>query len=254
MPAPPSKAQRIQKVLAAAGYGSRRACEALVLEGHVQVNGQQINELPLLVDPAVDDIRIDGRRYKTARRVYFLLHKPKGVLCTNQDPAGRVRAIDLLPGVKQRVYPVGRLDASSTGLLLMTNDGELAEYLTHPRYGIEKTYEATVAGHISTEMTEKLKTGVWLAEGKTQAARVKILHRGRQHSSLEIKLREGRNRQVRRMLARLGHKILKLKRTRIGRLSIKGLSPGSFRALSRAEIDMLRQYCRRQARKATSKP
>ncbi len=233
--------ERIQKVLAAAGYGSRRACEDLVREGHVQVNGTYVRKLPVLVDPEADDIRIDGRRLKKAKLVYYLLHKPKGVLCTNSDPAGRMRAIDLLRGVRQRVYPVGRLDASSTGLLLMTNDGELADLLTHPRYGIEKTYQATVAGRISTAAIEKFKKGVWLAEAKTQPGRVKVLRRGREDSILEIKIREGRNRHIRRVLARLGHKVLRLKRTRIGRLGMRGLGLGSFRLLTSQEVQALRK-------------
>lgn len=235
------KRERIQKVMAAAGYGSRRACEDMVRAGLVRVNGKVVSELPVLVDTGADDIRIEGRRLKQARLVYYLLHKPKGVLCTNSDPAGRVRAIDLLRGVRQRVYPVGRLDASSTGLLLMTNDGDLAERLTHPRYGVEKTYQATIAGRISGEAMEKMKKGVWLAEAKTQGAKVKALHRGHQESVLEIKLREGRNRHIRRVLARLGHKVLKLKRTRIGGLSIRGLGPGSFRPLTTKEIALLKK-------------
>ena len=235
------KRERIQKVMAAAGYGSRRACEDMVRAGLVRVNGKVVSELPVLVDTGADDIRIEGRRLKRARLVYYLLHKPKGVLCTNSDPAGRVRAIDLLIGVRQRVYPVGRLDASSTGLLLMTNDGDLAERLTHPRYGVEKTYQATIAGRISGEAMEKMKKGVWLAEAKTQGAKVKALHRGHQESVLEIKLREGRNRHIRRVLARLGHKVLKLKRTRIGGLSIRGLGPGSFRPLTTKEIALLKK-------------
>ena len=216
-------------------------------EGHVQVNGTYVRKLPVLVDPAADDIRVDGRRFKKARLVYYLLHKPKGVLCTNSDPAGRMRAVDLLRGVRQRVYPVGRLDASSTGLLLMTNDGELADLLTHPRYGIEKTYQATVAGRISTATIEKLKKGVWLAESKTQPARVTILRRGRENSILEIKIREGRNRHIRRVLARLGHKVVRLKRTRIGRLGIRGLGPGSFRPLTNQEVQALRKFAASKA-------
>ncbi len=240
-----SRAERIQKVLAAAGYGSRRVCEEMVRAGRVEVNGKVVQKLPVVVDAAVDNIRVDGRRFKKAKLVYYLLHKPKGVLCTNKDPAGRVRAVDLLRGVKERVYPVGRLDASSTGLLLMTNDGELAERLTHPRYGIEKTYQATIAGRIGVSSIEKLKKGVWLAEAKTRPAKVKVLHRGHTQSGLEIKLREGRNRHVRRVLARLGHKVVKLKRTRIGTLSVRGLGLGCFRPLSPKEVTMLRKLVTR---------
>lgn len=244
-----SKPRRIQKILAAAGYGSRRACEDMVRAGLVQVDGKIVRNLPVLVDPAVADIRIEGRRLRKARLVYYLLHKPKGVLCTNLDPAGRVRAVDLLKGVRQRVYPVGRLDFTSTGLLLMTNDGELAERLTHPRYGIEKTYQATVAGRITESALAKLKRGVWLAEAKTQPARVKVLRRGHRESILEIRLREGRNRHIRRVLARLGHKVLKLKRTRVGTLDLRGLGPGAFRMLRPKEVAGLRQLLSSEGRK-----
>lgn len=227
--------ERIQKVLAAAGYGSRRACEDLVREGRVQVNGQVRSELPILVDPAVDAIRVSGSRVRRARLEYFILHKPRGVLCTHSDPAGRPRAIDLLQGVRTRVFPVGRLDEDSTGLLLMTNDGELAERLTHPRYGIRKTYEAVVQGRLTPAEIEQLQRGVWLAEGKARTAGLKLLHNGRERSVIEITLQEGRNRQVRRMLARVGHKVLALKRTRLGNLRLRGLGPGRFRALTWTE-------------------
>ena len=228
--------ERIQKVLAGAGYGSRRVCEELVLEGRVSVNGRVVDTLPILVDPNTDDIRVDGQRLKREKRVYYLLHKPKGVLCTNADPSGRIRAVDLLRGVRQRVYPVGRLDMHSTGLLLMTNDGELAARLTHPRYGVEKTYRATVAGKISKEDVDKLRQGVWLSEGKTQSACVKIVRASLTKSLLEIRIREGRNRQIRRMLARLGHKVVSLKRTKIANISIRGLGVGNFRSLTSTEV------------------
>lgn len=246
--------QRIQKVLAAAGYGSRRACEDMVREGLIKVNGTIVDELPVLVDPAVDDIRVGGRKFRRAKLVYFLLHKPKGVLCTNYDPDGRVRAVDLLRGVGERVFPVGRLDASSTGLLLMTNDGDLAERLTHPRFGIEKTYRATVKGRISDADVAKIKTGVWLAEGKTGPAKVAVLHRGHRQTILEIKIREGRNRQVRRMLARLGHKVLNLKRTKIGNLALRGLGPGGFRPLTSTELSRINKLSEQARRRVAPGP
>lgn len=240
------ESQRIQKVLAAAGHGSRRACEALVVEGRVQVNGRVVRDLPVLVDPATDDIRVDGRKLKTQRLVYYLVNKPKGVLCTNDDPAGRLRAVDLLKGVRERVYPVGRLDAGSTGLLLMTNDGDLAEHLTHPRFGIEKTYHATVRGRISDADVQKLKNGVWMSGRRARAAWIAVLHRGHDESILEIRLREGRNGQVRPMLAALGHKVSQLRRTRIGKLTLTGLGPGQFRALDSKELVLLRKLSTRQ--------
>jgi 23S rRNA pseudouridine2605 synthase len=231
----------LQKVLAAAGWGSRRGCEEIIREGRVTVNGEVRDELPVLVEPSADKIRVDGQAVRSQRLVYFLLNKPKGVLCTNSDPAGRVRAVDLLTRVKERVYPVGRLDSSSTGLLLMTNDGELAERLMHPRYGVERTYVADVQGKVGPAAVQKLRKGIWMSGGRTQPAKVKILHSGRQDSRLEITLREGRNREVRRMLAALGHRVRKLKRIRLGPLTIRGLGVGKFRALQRQEVQALRR-------------
>lgn len=233
--------QRLQKVLAAAGWGSRRACEDIIRDGRVTINGRVRNRLPVLVDPSRDEVRVDNQAVRSQRLVYFLVNKPKGVVCTNSDPSGRVRAVDLLGRIKERVYPVGRLDASSTGLLLMTNDGELAEHLMHPRYGIERTYIADVRGWIGPPTIEKLKKGIWMSGGRTQPARVKILHRGRQESQLEITLREGRNREVRRMLAALGHRVVKLKRIRLGPLQIRGLGVGKVRALSPQEVRALKR-------------
>ena len=173
-------------------------------------------------------------------KVYYLLHKPKKVVCTNYDPQGRTRAIDLLSRVKQRIYPVGRLDTDSKGLLIMTNDGELAQKLTHPRFGVSKTYVAEIAGSITGAEIEKLKKGMYLPQGKASVENVKIMRRGPKRSMLEITLREGRNRQVRRMLARLGHPVRQLTRVRIGRLTLRGLGPGKYRPLKPAEVNALR--------------
>lgn len=243
-------AQRIQKVLAAAGFGSRRACEELVRDGRVSINGNVVTDLPVLVDPAVDDVRVDGRRLRPERKVYYLLHKPKGVLSTNRDPRGRRRAVDLLHGVRERVFPVGRLDAGTTGLLLMTNDGELADRLTHPRYGVNKTYSAEVAGPLGAEELEKLRRGIWLAGGRTQAARVRVVDRGPKAMRLEITLREGRNREVRRMLASLGHKVSQLKRIRMGSLSLRGVGVGKYRPLSPGEVSALKAVASRSVPRA----
>ncbi len=234
------KPERIQKVLAAAGYGSRRACEAMAIEGRVSVNGEIVDELPVLVDPRVDDIRVDGYRIHREPMVYYLLHKPQGVLCTNNDPGDRRKTMDLLKGVKERVYPVGRLDKDSTGLVLMTNDGELAERLAHPRYGVEKTYSATVRGAISGEELEKIRKGVWLSEGKAQRVKIRVVYSDREGCQLEIRLREGRNRQVRQILSLLGQKVHRLKRVRIGPLSLRGLGPGQYRKLTSTEVADLR--------------
>lgn len=222
--------------MADAGIASRRHCEAMIREGLVTVNRKEVTELPVFVDARQDRIVVDGRRLKFEQKVYYLLHKPKKVVCTNSDPDGRVRAIDLLRGVKERVYPVGRLDVDSKGLLIMTNDGDLANALTHPRYGVPKVYTAEVKGTVRGETLDKLRRGVWMGCEKATIERIKILKRGPKISMLEITLREGRNRQIRRMLARVGHPVIQLTRHKIGRLSIRGLGPKRFRPLTPTEV------------------
>jgi len=233
--------ERLQKVMAEAGIASRRHCEQMIRDGLVKVNGSQVTALPVLVDPRQDRIIVSGRRLRFEPKVYFLQNKPKNVVCTNYDPQGRRRAVDLLRGVKERVYPVGRLDADSKGLLILTNDGELANLLTHPRYGVVKTYVAEIDGRIAGESLSKLKKGMYFAEGRASAQEVKILRRGPKRSLLEITLREGRNRQIRRMLLRLGHPVRQLTRVRIGRLTLRGLGPGKCRPLTDTEVKLLRR-------------
>ncbi|HPD28641.1 MAG TPA: pseudouridine synthase [Phycisphaerae bacterium] len=246
--------ERLQKVLAAAGLASRRECEQIILDGRVSVNARKVHSLPVLVDPDVDKIAVDGRPLRAQRKVYFLLHKPKGVHCTNYDPDGRPRAVDLLGGVRERVFPVGRLDADTTGLLLMTNDGELAQRLTHPRHGIPKTYRAHVNGLITREQLDELRKGVWLAEGKTRVSEATVIHAARDQSVVEITLREGRNREVRRVLAKIGHAVRKLIRIRIGPLSLRGLGPGEFRPLTSSEVNLLKNYKPHPERRAKTTP
>jgi 23S rRNA pseudouridine2605 synthase len=180
--------------------------------------------------------------------VYFLLNKPRGVVCTQKDERGRPRAVDLLRGVSRRVYCVGRLDIESTGLLVLTDDGELTELLTHPRHGVAKTYVAQIDGQLTAEDVESLRKGVYLDGKRTQGARVKVLRRSPKRSLLEIVLREGRNREVRRILARLGHEVRRLKRTSIGPLTDRGLKIGSVRHLTDAEVARLRKAAMRPAR------
>ncbi|MBN1435632.1 MAG: rRNA pseudouridine synthase [Sedimentisphaerales bacterium] len=249
------KGERLQKVMAEAGIASRRHCEELILDGQVKVNGRVVRKLPVLVDPAVDTIVVAGRKLAQEQKVYYLLHKPKNVVCTNNDPEGRKRAIDLLVGVRQRVYPVGRLDADSMGLLIMTNDGDLANRLTHPRYGVIKKYVAEVSGSVSGETIETLKRGVYLDEGKATIEHIKVLRRGPNQSLLEIELREGRNRQIRRMLARLGHPVRKLTRIKIGKLNLRGLGPGKFRQLTKQEVtDLCRLIAKAEQAAAEKTP
>jgi len=229
---------RLQKILASAGAGSRRKCEELILNGVVQVNGKAVIELPTFVDPQEDIITVNGKKIRPEKKVYFLLNKPKAVICTNSDPLGRKKAIDFIP-VRERIFCAGRLDADTTGIIILTNDSELANKLTHPRYGVSKTYVAKIKGRINNESVEKLKKGIWLAEGKTSGGAVKILNRGHEESLVEITIREGLNRQVRRMLAKLGLSVLALKRTRIDNLTTQGLGIGKFRTLTEAEIAYL---------------
>jgi len=231
--------QRLQKVLAAAGIDSRRKCEELILSGDVRVNRKVVDKLPAFVDPEKDIITVYGKKIRTAQMVYFLLNKPKGVICTNSDPRGRKKAIDLVH-TNERIFCVGRLDADTTGLIILTNDSELTNRLTHPRYGIAKTYVVRINGEIAGEQVEKLKKGVWLAESKTGRASVKILKRRHNESSIEITIRQGLNRQVRRMLANVGLPVKSLTRTSFGKLTVRGLGVGKFRTLTRAEVAHLK--------------
>ncbi len=245
--------QRLQKVLAAAGLSSRRKCEELILSGVVQVNRKVVDKLPAFVDPQKDIITVNNKKIQSEKKVYFLLNKPKGVICTNSDPSGRKRAIDFIPA-RQRLFCIGRLDADTTGIIILTNDSELANILTHPRYQVPKTYVAMVKGQISSEMVEKLKNGIWLAvrqahrpehsrraKGKTARASVKVLKRSYKESLVEITIRQGLNRQIRRMLAKVSLPVRTLKRTRIGNITARGLGIGKFRALTKAEIAYLKR-------------
>ena len=232
--------ERLQKVLAAAGIDSRRNCEELIRSGTVEVNGRTVDTLPAFADPENDIITVNGRKISAEQKVYFLLNKPKGVICTNYDPQGRKKAIDIVPA-RQRIFCVGRLDADTTGIIVLTNDSELANMLTHPRYKIPKTYIAKVRGEITSEQMERLKRGIWLAGGKTAGASAKILKRGRKESLVEVTLSQGLNRQVRRMLAKVDLPVKSLKRTRIGKLTERGLGVGNFRPLTKVEVAYLKK-------------
>jgi 23S rRNA pseudouridine2605 synthase len=233
--------ERVQKVLAAAGLGSRRECELLIEQGRVMVDGRVVTRLGTRVDPERQNIRVDGEAVQSERRVYYLLNKPKGFLSTNFDPSGRPRAVDILKGVPQRLFSVGRLDRESDGLLLLTNDGELTNRLTHPRYGVPKTYVVQVAGRPTSEDLAKMRKGVYLSEGKVAVDSVRSKGSRGRSMLLEIVLSEGRNREIRRMLAKLGHKVMRLTRTAIGPVTDRGLQPGEFRKLRPDELQLLRQ-------------
>jgi 23S rRNA pseudouridine2605 synthase len=259
---------RIQKLLANHGIESRRHVEEMVLAGRVKINGKVPSQLPVMVNPQTDTIELDDeviydpRKHapseEVSDRVYILMNKPPGVYCTNVSQGEQTRAIDLLPPeFQKRVYPVGRLDADSRGLLLLTNDGELTNLLTHPRFGVTKIYRAVVDGSPEGETLERLQQGVWLGdrrsgEGfKTARSRIKIVTRNRDKSVLEITISEGRNRQVRRMFATLGHKVRHLTRIKMGPLEIGSLKPGESRPLRAAEVKSLYRACEESKVKAT---
>lgn len=232
--------ERLQKVLAAAGLGSRRKCEELILEGVVRVNRKVVDKLPVFVDAEKDIVTVNGKRIRAEDKVYYLLNKSKGVICTNSDPQGRRKAIDVVKSDK-RIFCVGRLDIDTAGLIILTNDSELTNRLTHPKYELPKTYVAQIKGMVDGTSVEKLKKGVWLAEGKTGRAAVKILKRSHRESALEITVRRGMNRQVRRMLAKTGLKVKSLRRTKIGKINDRGIGVGKFRTLTKAEVIYLKK-------------
>ncbi len=237
--------ERLQKVLAAAGVGSRRECEQLIVDGRVEIDRQVVVELGTRVDPLRQEIRVDGTPLTRPKRVYFAVNKPPGVVSTNSDPDGRTRVIDLVRS-DERLFTIGRLDRTSEGLILVTNDGSLANRLTHPRYEIEKKYVARVVGCPSPAALDQLKRGVHLAEGVARVAAVHVKRRYRDATELEIVLREGRNREIRRVLARIGHKVLQLKRVAVGPLQLGGLPPGACRPLTRDEIELLERAATRR--------
>lgn len=229
-----------------AGVASRRAAEELIAGGRVMVNGQVVTTLGSKADPERDDVRVDGRRVKaeTTHR-YLALHKPRNYVTTRRDPEGRRTVMDLLAGVRGNIYPVGRLDYDSEGLLLMTSDGTLAAELTHPSHGVERVYEAIVRGAPSDEALRKLRDGVFIDDRRTAPADVRRGHtagRGdKQTTLLTITLREGRNRQVRKMCASVGHPVRRLTRTRMGPVQLGRLRPGEWRELTAREIQALKK-------------
>ncbi len=237
---------RLQKILAAAGVASRRAAERLITEGRVSVNGTVVRELGSRADQATDDIRVDGRPVKpVAARRYILLNKPRRVVTTRSDPQGRPTVIDLLIGVGDYVYPVGRLDYDSEGLLLLTNDGELAARLMHPRFHVDREYRARVRGVPAPRAIARLARGVVIAGGPTAPAEVRLVDAGRgvhgDQATLAITVHEGRSHQVRDMCEAVGHPVVRLRRVRIGPITDPSLRTGTFRELSPAEVERLKR-------------
>ena len=232
--------ERLNKVLAHAGHGSRRHVEDLIRAGRVTVDGHPVRELGTKVEPG-QKVAVDGVAVRQERLVYWLVHKPRGYICSNHDPAGRPLAIDLVPQVAQRVYTVGRLDEDSEGLLLLTNDGDLAHRLMHPRFGVQKTYLVQVAGFPTKLDQDQLLKGVWLSDGHVRARHVKRLRTQGHSTWLRIILSEGKNREIRRMLARLEHKVMRLRRVALGPVQLGTLEPGKTRRLTRTELEALKQ-------------
>ncbi|HEV8060769.1 MAG TPA: pseudouridine synthase [Gemmataceae bacterium] len=236
---------RLNKYLAHAGVGSRREVETLIQRGRVAINGKIVRELATQVDPATHKVSVDGQPIRSEQKVYYVVNKPRGYLCTNYDPSGRPRAIDLVPKIAQRVYTVGRLDQASEGLLLLTNDGDLANRLMHPSFGVEKTYLAQVAGDPTPEDLKQLLKGIWLSDGHVKAVRIKREKRQKDSTWLRIVLNEGKNREIRRMLARLDHKVLRLRRIALGPITLGTLPGGRSRRLRADEVAALKQTAQR---------
>ncbi|HOC17492.1 MAG TPA: pseudouridine synthase [Vicinamibacterales bacterium] len=244
---------RLQKILSSAGVASRRAAERLMAEGRVSVNGEVVRELGTKADPEADDIRVDGRPIgRASRRLYLLLNKPRGYVTTRSDPEGRPTVLDLLPGVREYVFPVGRLDYDSEGLLLLTNDGELAARLTHPSHEVPREYHARVRGVPDPHALDRLAGGVTLDGRRTAPARAVLLERGLGQAGdqalVSLTLHEGRTRQVRRMLEAVGHPVVRLRRVRIGPIADPLIPLGRYRHLLPEEVDALRRAAASTAR------
>ncbi|MBA2115971.1 pseudouridine synthase [Bremerella alba] len=252
MPGSSSSLVRLHKVLAEAGIGSRRRCEEIIQEGRVEVDGSFVTELGTSVDPAKQEILVDGQRIRVRRKQYFILNKPVGVVSTNFDQAGRTRVIDLVPQ-DERLFTIGRLDRQSEGLIIITNDGELANHLAHPRYGVAKTYHVEVAGALAVEEIKMIQSGVYIADGFVKAESCRLKRKLGKSSILEIVLREGKNREIRRLLAKVGHKVLRLKRISIGPLKLGDVPAGSFRELKPSEVKALRESSDASAAKGAPK-
>ena len=238
---------RLQKFLAAAGIGSRRHCEEYILSRRVSVDGEEIRDLGTRVDPRRQTVRLDGQIIKSQPKRYYLLNKPVGYLCTNRDPAGRPQAIDLLGQDGPRLFTVGRLDENSQGLLLVTNDGELANRLAHPRYRVQRKYRVQVVGKPTRQTLDTMQRGVYFSEGKFRVKHIKRIRSQRNSTFLEIVLSEGQNREIRRVLARLGHKVISLQRIGFGTLKLGRLGEGEFRPLKPTELKELRDMVRQSA-------
>ncbi len=233
--------ERLQKILSEAGVASRREAEKMISAGHVAINGMVVTKLGTQADPSRDKVTVGGEPITIPeKKVYYLFHKPENVMVTRKDPQGRPTILDYLKGVPQRVNPVGRLDFDSEGLLLLTDDGDLHARLTHPRHEVPKIYQVKVAGHISATHLKMLREGIDIGEYVTQPCGAKLLKENPQNVWIELTLKEGKNRQVRRMMEALGFRVLRLVRIGIGPLNLGGLKKGEWRPLSLSEIAAIR--------------
>lgn len=230
---------RLQKFLAEAGVASRRAAEQIILAGRVQINGQPVRVLGSKVDPSRDAVTVDGKPVRAKRKLYIALHKPVGCICSRKDERGRPTVYDFLPKEWQNLHFVGRLDFNTEGLLFLTNDGQFALRLTHPRYGVGKKYVAAVEGCVEPAILERFLRGVWHADEKLQAQAARLISAGRMRSMVELELAEGKNREVRRLFESQGLAVKRLQRTQIGRIKLGELKPGRWRALTETEIRTL---------------
>ena len=230
---------RLQRYLAMAGAGSRRHCEEFILTGRVTVDDRTVTELGFRVVPGEHEVRLDGERVRLERKTWYLLNKPVGFLCTNSDPGGRPRVIDLFPRDRARLFTVGRLDENSQGLLLVTNDGELANKLAHPRFRVRKIYQVQVAGIPTKEILDQLKRGLYFAEGRFKVADATLVRTRGSSAVLELELLEGQNREIRRLLAKMGHKVQRLERVALGSVMLGDLPIGQYRLLAPHEITEL---------------
>jgi pseudouridine synthase len=246
---------RLNRFLAAAGVASRRRCDDLIRQGRIAVNGVRVEQLGTRVDPDGDEVCLDGRRLELPDGQWtLLLHKPREVLVAARDERGRRTVMDLLGGAPGRVFPVGRLDYRSEGLLLFTNDGELAYRLAHPRFKVEKLYVVEVEGNVSPKVVGQLRRGVVLEDGPTQPADVKVVGRAGGRTTLDVRLKEGRKRQVRRMLALFGHEVTRLRRVKFGPVELGRLEPGRWRELHEEEVRALRLAAGLAERDANGEP
>lgn len=243
------KGTRLQKYLAVAGVDSRRNCEAVIREARVTVDGKTIVDPAFAVHPETQDIRLDGEKLRPARYRYYLINKPKGVVCTHSDPSGRPRAVDLVPSHDNRMFTVGRLDENTVGLLMVTNDGALAEHLAHPRYEVIRNYRVQVAGLPDGKTLGELREGMHFSDGFFKFHYIRILKRKGRSTFLELELREGKNREIRRMLARAGHKVIQLERTGFGPLRLGNLEVGECRELRIDEVKALYDFLQKPPEK-----